>query len=79
MTTHNNDNCDSEDILCGFATAATTLQIHPDQLGADGVLKTSPGENRSLSLIAMVLDDLNNTVSTVVLLTVVSYCFCFSL
>ena len=61
-----NDDC--QGILCGIATDAASLHIHPDQLDPDGVLRMSPGENRNLSLIAM--DDLNKTVSTVVVASV---------
>ena len=57
-----NESC--HDDLCGIATAPAKLQINPDQLDSDGVLRLSPGENCNLSLIAK--DDLNNTVSAVV-------------
>ena len=50
--------------LCGIATAPASLEISPEQLDEDGVLRLSPGENRNLSLTAR--DDLNNTVSAVV-------------
>ena len=50
--------------LCGIATAPASIQISPEQLDSDGVLRLSPGENRNLSLTAM--DDLNNIVSAVV-------------
>ena len=59
---------DCQGILCGIATAAASLQIHPDQLDPKGLLKMSPGENRNLSLIAR--DDLNKMVSTVVVASV---------
>ena len=50
--------------FCGIATAPATLEVSPDQLDSDGMLKLSPGENRKLSLVAK--DDLHNTVSAVV-------------
>ena len=56
------ENCYSS--LCGIATAPASIQISPQQLDPNGVLRLSPGENRNLSLTAR--DDLNNIVSAVV-------------
>ena len=50
--------------LCGIATAPASLEVNPEQLDSEGVLRLSPGENRNLSLTAK--DDLNNIVSAVV-------------
>lgn len=50
--------------LCGIATAPASIQISPEQLDPNGVLRLSPGENRNLSLTAR--DDLDNVVSAVV-------------
>ena len=50
--------------LCGIATAPALLEISPEQLDSNEVLRLSPGENRNLSLTAR--DDLNNRVSVVV-------------
>lgn len=51
--------------FCGIATAPTTLEVSPNQLDSDGVLRLSPGERRYLSIAAK--DDLNNTVSAVII------------
>ena len=50
--------------LCGIVTAPASIEISPEQLDSDSVLRLSPGENRNLSLT--VRDDLNNIVPAVV-------------
>ena len=59
-----NESCSNSLCHPSIATAPAAIQISPDQLDPNGVLRLSPGENRNISLIAR--DDLSNIVPAVV-------------